>query len=102
MLTDFAEQLAQRLNIRFVEAIGVKTRPPVRIPQSEVVNTNRLAINMDGAFKALDAASAYKSPVLLVDDWVSSRWTMTFASATLRKAGVPKVYPFALAYRAAE
>lgn len=102
MLTDFAEQLAHSLRIPFVEALGVKTRPPVRIPQSEVVNTNRLAINMDGAFKALDAATANKSPVLLIDDWVSSRWTMTFASATLRKAGVPKVYPFALAYRAAE
>jgi ATP-dependent DNA helicase RecQ len=36
-------------------------------------------------------------PVLLVDDLVDSRWTMTVAGAVLRRAGAPAVLPFALA-----
>jgi ATP-dependent DNA helicase RecQ len=36
-------------------------------------------------------------PVLLVDDMVDSAWTMTLATALLRQAGTPAVFPFALA-----
>ncbi len=36
-------------------------------------------------------------PVLLVDDLVSSRWTITTAAQALRQAGAPAVLPFALA-----
>ncbi len=36
-------------------------------------------------------------PVLLVDDLVDSRWTMTVAARQLRRAGAPGVLPFALA-----
>ena len=36
-------------------------------------------------------------PVLLVDDLVDSRWTLTVAGAALRAAGAPAVLPFALA-----
>ncbi|HYH45640.1 MAG TPA: phosphoribosyltransferase, partial [Thermoanaerobaculia bacterium] len=36
-------------------------------------------------------------PVLLVDDVVDSRWTMTIAAALLRQAGSGPVWPVALA-----
>ena len=36
-------------------------------------------------------------PLLLVDDLVDSRWTMTVAARALRRAGAPAVLPFALA-----
>ncbi|HEY8789903.1 MAG TPA: DEAD/DEAH box helicase [Actinopolymorphaceae bacterium] len=36
-------------------------------------------------------------PVLLVDDLVDSRWTMSVAGRELRRAGAPGVLPFALA-----
>lgn len=36
-------------------------------------------------------------PVLLVDDLVDSRWTLTVAARELRAAGAPAVLPFALA-----
>ena len=36
-------------------------------------------------------------PVLLVDDLVDSRWTVTVAARALRRAGAPAVLPFALA-----
>ncbi|WP_218184622.1 RecQ family ATP-dependent DNA helicase [Nigerium massiliense] len=39
-------------------------------------------------------------PVLLVDDLIDSRWTMTVAAAELRRAGAPAVLPFALAMAA--
>jgi ATP-dependent DNA helicase RecQ len=38
-------------------------------------------------------------PVLLVDDLVDSRWTMTVAARALRQAGADAVLPFALALR---
>jgi ATP-dependent DNA helicase RecQ len=37
------------------------------------------------------------APVLLVDDLVDSRWTLTVAGRALRKAGAGSVLPFALA-----
>jgi ATP-dependent DNA helicase RecQ len=37
------------------------------------------------------------SPVLLVDDLIDSRWTMTVAGRLLRRAGARAVLPFALA-----
>ncbi len=43
------------------------------------------------------ALAAAPGPVLLVDDVVSSRWTMTVAGRALRLAGAPGVLPFALA-----
>jgi ATP-dependent DNA helicase RecQ len=47
---------------------------------------------------SLAAALAEASgPVLLVDDLVDSRWTMTVAARTLRLAGADAVLPFALA-----
>jgi ATP-dependent DNA helicase RecQ len=41
--------------------------------------------------------AALDGPVLLVDDLVSSRWTLTVAGRALRQAGAPGVLPFALA-----
>ncbi len=38
-------------------------------------------------------------PILLVDDVVDSRWTMTIAARELRRAGAGAVLPFALALR---
>ncbi len=38
-----------------------------------------------------------EGPVLLVDDLVDSRWTVTVAARELRRAGAPAVLPFALA-----
>jgi len=39
-------------------------------------------------------------PVLLIDDLVDSRWTLTVAGRELRRAGASAVLPFALAVRA--
>ncbi|MEO6828160.1 MAG: recombinase RecQ, partial [Microbacteriaceae bacterium] len=39
-------------------------------------------------------------PILLVDDLVDSRWTLTVAGCLLRSAGAGAVLPFALALKA--
>lgn len=44
-----------------------------------------------------DNLGALRGPVLLVDDLVGSRWTMTVAGLLLRRAGASAVLPFALA-----
>ena len=36
-------------------------------------------------------------PVLLVDDFIDSGWTVAIVGRLLRKAGAPDVYPFSLA-----
>lgn len=43
------------------------------------------------------AVSQTSGPLLLVDDLVDSRWTLTVAARELRRAGAPAVLPFALA-----
>ncbi|KQM26824.1 recombinase RecQ [Frigoribacterium sp. Leaf8] len=43
------------------------------------------------------ALADVSGPVLLVDDLVDSRWTITVAGRDLRSAGAPAVLPFALA-----
>ena len=45
------------------------------------------------------ALAGLTGPVLLVDDLVDSRWTLTVASRALRQAGASGVLPFALALR---
>ena len=53
----------------------------------------RLAVSRELA----DAIASAPGPVLLVDDLVDSRWTMTVTAQALRQAGAEAVLPFALA-----
>ncbi|MEU1971323.1 DEAD/DEAH box helicase [Microbacterium sp. NPDC019599] len=59
------------------------------------------AFRLAGVWARLSAAQldVPAGPVLLVDDLVDSRWTMTVASRELRRAGATAVLPFALALR---
>ena len=45
----------------------------------------------------VDASKVRPEPVLLIDDIVDSRWTMTVAGSLLREHGSGPVFPFALA-----
>ena len=47
-----------------------------------------------------EAVTAAQGPILLIDDLVDSRWTLTVAARQLRLAGASAVLPFALALRA--
>ena len=63
--------------------------------QKMMQNSYQQAHNLDGAF-SVEIREIRKAPVLLVDDIVDSRWTMTVIGALLRENGSGVVFPFAL------
>jgi len=59
-------------------------------------NSTQQARNVDGSLAVIDQPLP-AGPVLLVDDMVDSRWTMTIAAWLLRTNGAGEVWPLALA-----
>ena len=92
LVPDFARRLARRIELPFVDAIQ-KTRH--NEPQKNQQNSFHQCKNLDGAFTISE--SIPETPVLLIDDIVDSRWTMTVLAALLRQNGSGPVYPVALA-----
>ncbi len=74
---------------------AVVERTDARPPQATMDNSSQQLANVHGAFEVTDDVPA--GPVLLVDDVVSSRWTLTVVAALLRRAGAGPVHPLALA-----
>jgi len=66
-----------------------------RSPQAAMDNSTQQLGNVHGAFEVRGEIPA--GPVLLVDDVVDSRWTITVVGALLRRAGATEVHPLALA-----
>jgi len=91
IVQDFAERLAERLGLPHHEALE-KTRRTK--PQKTLQNSTLQARNVIGAFRAIHVEPG---PVLLIDDMIDSRWTMTAAGHALRSAGAGPVYPLGLA-----
>ena len=89
--TDFARRLADALGIDFVDAV---VRAADNRPQKEMQNSYQQARNVLDAFRVQSVRS---EPVLLVDDIVDSRWTMTVIGNLLLQKGAGPVYPFAIA-----
>jgi len=73
----------------------VLQRTSDRPPQTAMDNSAQQLTNVHGAFAV--ATPIPSGPVLLVDDIVDSRWTLTALGALLRRAGSGPVLPFALA-----
>jgi ATP-dependent DNA helicase RecQ len=92
LVPDFACRLAAALNLPF-HAVLEKT--DARPPQKEMENSSHKAGNVDGALRVL--GNIPTGPVLLVDDMVDSRWTLTVAAYLLTSNGCGPVYPLALA-----
>ena len=66
-----------------------------RQPQSAMANSTRQHGNVVGAFTVRTPLPM--GPVLLIDDTVDSRWTLTEVGGLLRDAGCPAVHPLAVA-----
>jgi len=92
LVPNFARRLADALGLPF-HAILVKTDN--RPEQKTMANSTQQARNIDGSL-ALDGRPVPDGPVLLVDDMVDSRWTLTVAAWLLRKNGSGEVWPVAL------
>ncbi|HKW77060.1 MAG TPA: RecQ family ATP-dependent DNA helicase [Terriglobales bacterium] len=94
LVKDFAERLANTLGLEFAMVLR---KTDERAEQKSMANSTQQARNLDGA---LEVSVEHLSPggVLLVDDLVDSRWTMTVAGWLLRRHGCGPVFPTALSY----
>ena len=90
---DFAERLAAELKLPFHPALS---KVENRAEQKSMANSVQQARNVDGSL-ALSLDPLPGGPVLLVDDMVDSRWTLTVAAWLLRSNGSGAVWPLALA-----
>lgn len=92
LVPSFAARLAAALGLPFHMVI-VKTDD--RPEQKAMANSTQQARNIDGSL-ALNGQPVPRGPVILVDDMVDSRWTLTVAAWLLRKSGSGEVWPMAL------
>ena len=91
LVKSFAQRLSKKLNIYYEEVLIKK----VDTPEQKTME------NSFGQYKnvhqGLGIVKSYNGNVLIIDDMVDSRWTLTYASYLLRENVADKVYPFALA-----
>lgn len=92
LVPDFAVRLAHALRLPFHAVLRKTDERPA---QKSMANSSKQALNLDGSL-ALDG-TVLTSPVLLVDDMVDSRWTLTVSAWLLLEGGSGPVLPFALA-----
>jgi ATP-dependent DNA helicase RecQ len=92
LVPDFARRLANALNLAFHLVLEKTDDRPA---QKDMANSSQQARNVDGALAICGQVPT--GPVLLVDDMVDSRWTLTVAAFLLTSNGSGPVYPLALA-----
>lgn len=92
LVPNFARRLAAALGLPFHMVIAKTDNRP---EQKTMANSTQQARNIDGSL-AIDGQPVPHGPVLLVDDMVDSRWTLTVAAWLLRKSGSGDVWPMAL------
>lgn len=92
LVFDFTQSLANAFKLPFKPVIR-QIRPTQ--PQKTMQNSYQQAHNLVNAF-VIEPWEGIQQAVLLVDDMVDSRWTLTIITALLRQAGSGSVYPFAL------
>ena len=92
LVPNFAKRLAAALGLSFHLVIAKTDERP---EQKTMANSTQQARNIDGSL-ALNEHPVPKGPVLLVDDMVDSRWTLTVSAWLLRQAGSGEVWPIAL------
>ena len=93
LVRNFARRFANALNLPFHDVLEKTDDRP---EQKTMANSSQQARNIDGSL-GIAATSLPDGPVLLVDDMVDSRWTLTVAAYLLTSAGSGPVFPLALA-----
>ena len=92
LVPNFAKRLAAALGLPFHMVIAKTDDRP---EQKTMANSTQQARNIDGSL-TLNGQPVPHGPVILVDDMVDSRWTLTVAAWLLRKSGSGDVWPMAL------
>ncbi|WP_010104702.1 RecQ family ATP-dependent DNA helicase [Verminephrobacter aporrectodeae] len=93
LVPHFARRLAAALGLPLHRIIA---KTDARPEQKTMANSTQQARNIDGSL-ALNGEPVPDGPVLLVDDMVDSRWTLTVAAWLLREGASGVVWPVALA-----
>lgn len=92
LVPDFARRLAKVLNLPYRPTLA-KTE---NTPQQKLMETSAYQVQNLMRSVMVDG-DVLPEPVLLVDDIVDSRWTLTYCAALLEAEGCQAVFPFALA-----
>ena len=92
IVLDFSKRLAESLGLTFVELLKKSNTRQ----QKEMQNSSYQCGNAMHSFSLLDGVEV-PDKVLLVDDVVDSRWTLTACGYYLNQGGCGEIYPFALA-----
>ncbi len=92
LVPNFARRLAAGLGLPFHMVIAKTDNRP---EQKTMANSIQQARNIDGSL-AINGQPVPQGPVLLVDDMVDSRWTLTVAAWLLRRSGSGEVWPMVL------
>ncbi len=93
LVPNFAQRLAATLSLPFHEVLKKTVDRP---EQKTMANSVQQARNIDGSL-TVGVDRLPSGPVLLIDDMVDSRWTITVAAWLLRSHGSAEVFPLALA-----
>lgn len=91
IVEDFTKRLSRALNITFINTLEKRDASP----QKKMENSYYQCINALNSFFV--KRGKYSGNVLLIDDIIDSRWTMTVCAHYLMQAGFNEVYPYALA-----
>jgi len=92
LVPNFTKRLAVALSLPFHMVIEKTDNRP---EQKTMANSTQQARNIDGSL-AINGQPVLQGPVILVDDMVDSRWTLTVAAWLLRTNGSGEVWPIAL------
>ena len=92
LVRDFAQRLAEALGLGFLDILEKISSPQ----QKEMENSAHQCANAYLSFRVKEGVLVPRK-LLLVDDMVDSRWTLTVCGYRLMESGAEKVYPFALA-----
>ncbi len=85
-------RVAAGLGLPFHEVLSISSDAE---PQSTMQNGSMLFRNVQGGVAVDESVPA--GPVLLIDDIVDSRWTLTMAGWLLQTRGSGPIHPFAFA-----
>jgi ATP-dependent DNA helicase RecQ len=93
LIGSFAEAVAAELKLPYIDCVTTSADgEPQKAMQNSVLQHENARAKL-----GIKGAAVVSGPVLLIDDLVDSRWTMTVAGSLLRENGSGPVHPFALA-----
>lgn len=91
LLGAFGSELADVLEIPFEEILAAKAGSDQKLMENSAQQLRNVVAKLEVV------GQVPTGPVLLIDDIVDSRWTLTYAGWLLRNHGAAEVHPFALA-----